>query len=37
VSGCNGLNNVPGVCAHAGYDTATGLGSFIGAPLEAAY
>jgi kumamolisin len=36
-SGCNGLNNVPGYCAHEGYDNATGLGSFIGAPLEAAY
>lgn len=35
--GCNGLDGVPGFCAHAGYDQATGLGSFIGDPLLKAY
>lgn len=37
VSGCNSFAGVPGYCAKAGYDQASGLGSFIGAALEAAY
>jgi subtilase family serine protease len=36
-SGCNGFHKVQGYCAGHGYDLATGLGSFIGAGLEAAY
>ncbi|HEY0798627.1 MAG TPA: S53 family peptidase [Candidatus Baltobacteraceae bacterium] len=36
-SGCNTYDGVSGFCASSSYDTASGLGSFIGAPLEAAY
>jgi subtilase family serine protease len=37
VQGCNGYNGVPGFCAHTGVSATSGLGSFIGAPLQAAY
>jgi subtilase family serine protease len=36
-SGCNTYDGVSGFCASPGYDDASGLGSFIGAPLQAAY
>ncbi|HTV72389.1 MAG TPA: S53 family peptidase, partial [Candidatus Acidoferrales bacterium] len=36
-AGCNTYDGVPGFCASSGYDDASGLGSFIGAPLQAAY
>jgi kumamolisin len=35
--GCNTYRNVQGYCAAKGYDQTTGLGSFIGSSLEAAY
>jgi subtilase family serine protease len=37
VSGCNHFKGVPGFCAAPGYDDASGLGSFVGAALQAAY
>ena len=36
-SGCNTYDGVTGFCAASGYDEASGLGSFIGSALEAAY
>jgi kumamolisin len=35
--GCNGFRHVTGYCATTGYDQASGLGSFVGANLAAAY
>jgi kumamolisin len=37
VRGCNTYFGVPGYCAHHGYSPVGGLGSFNGAPLQAAY
>jgi subtilase family serine protease len=36
-SGCNSYDGVTGFCAAAGYDEGSGLGSFNGVALEAAY